>query len=59
MNIVVRWKRDHIPHSVFENVKTFLEADSLIEGAIAKYGSPHSINVFEGYKLVASLRTIR
>ena len=59
MNMVVTWQKTYIPHRVFENVESFIEASLLVDEAIIQYGKPMSIYLFENHKCIASLRTVR
>jgi hypothetical protein len=59
MDVVVRWKKTYIPHTVFENVKTFDEASILVDNASIEMGAPTLISVVENNKVIASLRVIK
>ena len=59
MEMVIRWRKSYIPHSVFENIKTFMEASTLADQAVVEFGSPIDINLFEDHRHIASLKIVR
>lgn len=59
MDMVIMWHRTYIPHSVFEGIKSFTEASTLVDEAMVECGTAKSINLFEDHKWIASLRTVR
>ena len=59
MDMVIRWRKTFIPHTVYENIENFIEAEKLVEAACKEYGSASSINLFDKYKCIASLRIFR
>jgi hypothetical protein len=59
MEIVIRWQKTYIPHSVFGDVASFIEAAKIVDKAVAEHGAAIDINVFENHRCIASLRTVR
>ena len=55
-NLVIRWQKTYIPHSIVE----VLSLNAAIDSANSKeFGAPLSINIFEEHCLIASLRTVK